>query len=36
MIDKEIFEAVIKPEYILKSLCVVVVDLSKVYIYSII
>lgn len=31
MIDKEVFEAVIKAESILKSLCVIVVDLSRVY-----
>lgn len=30
MINREIFEANIKPEFILKSVCMVVVDLSRV------
>ena len=30
MITKEVFESIIKPEYILKSLCVISVDLSRV------
>jgi hypothetical protein len=30
IIDKDAFEAIIKPEHLLKSVCVVVVDLSRV------
>jgi hypothetical protein len=29
MIDRDVFETIIKPEFILKSMCVIVVDLSR-------
>jgi hypothetical protein len=29
MIDREIFESIIKPDFILKSLCCIVVDLTR-------
>jgi hypothetical protein len=30
MIERDHFESVIKPEFILKSLCIIVVDLTRV------
>jgi len=34
MIDKEVFLSIIQPERILKSICIIVVDLSRVFIKS--
>jgi hypothetical protein len=34
MIDREVFLSVIQPERILKSVCIIVVDLSRVFITS--
>jgi hypothetical protein len=36
MIDRDLFESLIKPERLLKSVCCIVVDLSKVLFYKII
>ena len=34
MIDREVFLSIIQPERIMKSVCVIVVDLSRVFITS--
>jgi hypothetical protein len=31
MIDRDLFESLIKPERLLKSLCCIIVDLSRVF-----
>ena len=31
LIEKETFESIIKPEFLLKAMCLIVVDLSRVY-----